>query len=1715
MRQAAQAIEDLDGDLSLFPTRKLCAHVHGAFPWTEMQPLTVKRTLDPGCRFQPPSADSRLAPGRGRLDGTGIAWFCHVDITSSERSSITPECLLEVRRASQMLSPSVRHASKTNSNFGGPTYATLELLIEAALGLNASHVLPFHQYTGSAAEYVGHQLRWHNDWLFSISPLLVVERAFYVGLVVFRDLDCFIMPRRSEKHKGTNRQGLASNQVRNSLSLCGLNNWQMTPMIPSVLPVLSLLVNIADANSCHFISSCFNNMELYWSIYLEEVHRMRTSSALHLLHFNEISKTLPPAIAYISPIATIMAGQRPPQSGKQPLSFKTVPGRNKTQKWQQAKTYNYDGDDWGGYDPYDEYGHEAASRMPPQPPYPPQSRPQRAPSFDNEDERRAFSGPSTYGDDPRSHPAMNSLGNEARVGSSDQSSSLRTRPRDFTNPEQVPHPLSTRPSPAPGAQFPPRKSSISSSTSSPAVDAPLPPSGTTTKSEKPLPFIRPADIYKRMAEERERERQSMESSRPSMDSVQRGHSSPHAGATLASKGSTDSLPSGRRPSLDPVVEGGEPRQQPPAASSLAPVHERPGNKAPEFESTLSSRTTSRTDMPPSIAKESSPVLPPVERMSGFGGDFIGGFLPTATDSGHGQQPLGGFQATMDRVFNSPVVATSRTDSLGMEQARSAAGSTPVSYGPGGNNGAVPVDLGQESINTGLQHQPSAGYRSAVNKAFDRADDSSVPPTPISRDNSQSQRSTSDISPIMSHVTSSVAGGQRHSDHDSRVSTITEEPSRVDEQENAAKTASIHRKPSPSHSRNVSSGSGLADVPAGYRRSLDPPSNDNSPARTPAIQDSSDRRLSAPMTAETMIHTEAPDVQDQAAEIPVASLHFTGSQSPEPSHSPDRAIEEYSKALPVASRGRSGTNYGLREADLANAVNSSAEDGSGFSPIAAEARKESEQQFLRDHAASPRGVISPAASTASGPGITQSVSPPHLSSGRNSPTKGRVREIADRYHELEASRRYSQGSLMSNKSSWSNFRGSEENLTLKRKGTDGSQLADDEKNKESKFSANSGADQELDIPSNERPGLQTKQSFVPRLPGGWISAAPTPAGEAPPTINNESTVASLNQRDQSHIADDDEEVDLTPTTKKSSLQAVSPTGDSSSPSNALQQVKDIGAALGASLMSSAGLTSQSRDFASQEPAPPVQQPEMRTKTATGEVFSNSHPPLNRYDSDAASSVANSVPPTPQAKGSENEGNPHSIMDYFKGSVPSSNQPQSKSDPSPPVLTKQPTEVSTLSKDTGSDDYESDRLRQEIIQSLDRTGEEGTASGNIVESTGHGQGAWAATDDVHRANQPLPPVAQDDSHQPALLNQRFSWEQGLPNNQNSHATSGTTQSSNIVPALQAKPEKSDHVPDVLPEMPYERPKSRNLHIMNPNSSDDDLGQPQSDTTIPGGQTRDTKDSAMPAIVAPMSPVSPLRPEEKNLTLPQLGLHGAAGHPETTQQLDVLTHSERPESAVSSMRLPSYYISGPTAEMAGLAAVTTPGLSGVEIESHSTDEATTRPSVGQRIPPFREILAIKSSEQRIEAYQDTRETFAQLDTGLSNWLSTMLAQNPQYASLSTAPQGGYPAPALQGLTPTRHKASPSILKFTKHLGEGGDRKTTSDNAADMSTGSASNQSGDNSLSVDMEKMQQRGKDLMKSAGVFGGKAQAGAKGLFAKGKSRFGTLKRDGGDGAGGKR
>lgn len=1510
-----------------------------------------------------------------------------------------------------------------------------------------------------------------------------------------------------------------------------------------------------------------------------------------------------------------MAGRSQQQ---QPMSFKTVPGRNRTQKWSQAKTYNYDGDEWGGYDPYDEYGsYDEPTQPAPQQTY---AKPQRHNSFDAGDERRNFSSGHAEPSRGMSPAAVSNASNGPGRPSADYGSrpaatttaertsndfDPRTRGRHFTNPEQVPPPLSMRASPARSTgssvaaqpAFPPRKSSISHSShgDSPAPDARLSPAASAA-TDKPLPFIRPSDIYKRVPEERQKERASMDSSRPSMDSIQR-----EASPAAVSSPNSSSL-GVRRPSLDPVAEARESRlMEPPQSSSLPAVEERASvpdaQSLPEYMPLSSLRQTSGDTEEAQRPTNLSPVLPPVSRISGFGSDFLQSTSRESSKEREMAYPSQSHvQSTISRVMNSPIenstAGTSTASQFGMpvEATRAPPGQDPASEilaerqyntsieatrAPKGSDPASDILAERDHgtpMEASLQHQPSSGFRSVVNTAFDRKDDDSVPPTPISRDNSGSQYSratdglsrsntdsTAGISPIMSRVPFAAVPGQSQP-------TIAEEPSssRTPTQSRPASGAhQIPRKPSPSHDRNFSGGSSNSVVQPGYRRGLDPPSSGNSPARTPALEDTSSRRLSTPMSAETV--AETPDVPDQAAEVPAPHLEPAATPASEVAPLPSPRIDT---DLPKATRGRSGTDYSTREADLAHEVNASPDQPS-YSPPVAEESKGQQRLFLRNHTGDPSAPGSPALNTPASPspgyarpvspniaaqglGLTRSTTPVSSHGGRDSPAKGRVREIATTYNHLEeSSRRNSAASGVSSKSSWSNFRGdSQENLApLQRKGTGGSQLGpngtptdDASEGEEEPTAISTNHEQSHDrsasslaIPRNDGtadvPGdADRPTSFRPHLPGEWVSFGPTPASEQPPSVDAVDETAEVSQSPDtpraSHIAAEAERSDSEPELQPNFQPDTTPTNNKShssgnewGPSGTLNQLKDAGAALGASLMASSGLTSQARDFGSTQPAE-VSYPEMQPKVATGEVAGflrpqALRPSMQRGESTATDysdmteggSTMTEVPPTPPAKDTpdladvdgasatgqasdrtaEGEQEARPISSYFAGVVPplrTGNSREASLEPTseePTTGGPRPRVFTSLSTDTGAEDMESDRLRKEIVRSLDPVRREEIERESIAEDAERTQDAINAPDNERRVEQGTVPLPANGTG-PNLLNRRFSWESKPQASQ-----------AQAAPIINEPPREAD----IAPEMPYERPRSRGLHIVNNDAASDTSPEEETARSFPvvarvPEQAEKALTDSLP--VGTEDVVSPISKSQEDLRGEDMQEVQPSPVSEGDNRKEYLTGS------TGSPRLPSYHQS----DLAGAPPDSTmaPAPLDTDVVPSASPSATQANKPG-RIPPFREILAIKSDSQRIETYNDTRKTFADMNTGLSAWLSSMVAKHPEHATFSTE-NGSLLPPG----DPFKHKNNPSILKIPKPFGS-----SNQDGPPSGSYATDTAQPKTPAREIDMDKVQQRGKDLMKNASVLGGKAQAGAKGLFAKGRNRFGA-KRESGGGEGGK-
>lgn len=148
---------------------------------------------------------------------------------------------------------------------------------------------------------------------------------------------------------------------------------------------------------------------------------------------------------------------------------------------------------------------------------------------------------------------------------------------------------------------------------------------------------------------------------------------------------------------------------------------------------------------------------------------------------------------------------------------------------------------------------------------------------------------------------------------------------------------------------------------------------------------------------------------------------------------------------------------------------------------------------------------------------------------------------------------------------------------------------------------------------------------------------------------------------------------------------------------------------------------------------------------------------------------------------------------------------------------------------------------------------------------------------------------------------------------------------------------------------------------------------------------------------------------------------------------------------------------------------------------------------ISPFRELAAIPSPAERIKAYNTTRDRFATTDTGLQGWLAQTINQHPEHRHLLS---GGQAFPDLArtttgGVTRPPHKANASVSKL----------QTIISNATGQpAQGQSSQVEGASTARQDRTVSGQKGKEVLQNAGVLGAKVGQGAKGLFAKGRSKF---------------
>lgn len=756
-------------------------------------------------------------------------------------------------------------------------------------------------------------------------------------------------------------------------------------------------------------------------------------------------------------------------------------------------------------------------------------------------------------------------------------------------------------------------------------------------------------------------------------------------------------------------------------------------------------------------------------------------------------------------------------------------------------------------------------------------------------------------------------------------------------------------------------------------------------------------------------------------------------------------------------------YATREADIAEAMLNSPVR---TAPELGAAERQSQDEFLESHKAqSPISDVLPRDRS-------------------ESPSKGRVQALAGRFGEVSSSRR---GSTQSNASrnsvqSWERSR-------------DNSRTPS---------------------PSKGNP----KKDFRPHLPGGWESyAITTPApldrresekGLAVVGAQSSSAPAQLDPTEQERgrgAEKNDKELslaaaDLQPPTKEHSVT------ESEQPAvDPILALKNAGAAMTESLRTSVGL---GESEAGQEPG----------HRSYGDVYMPR--PLHM---DRSESAASSIPPTPPAK----------------------DTPRSEFPPTPPLKQASPDRLSAperpimatqLSTDPSADDQESDRLRKEIVASLSplrmstvpstepdhyslRPDSKGADRASSILDSYYAElekDSPRTSNDISRDIPELAPLKSASSVQsmtpqkPAALH-RFSWEASSP-----HLMTPDKQPQAAVIPEPIKSVEAETTPPATIEKAVEIEQQQwndgipDGHYFGPGHTFTvTKPEPLTDASVTARTPTPTSDNGA-LLVSP--------PTREQTRSPGLHIVNSAEDPEAVDLPPRWSaeHSAQPSKEAERASSPpqelkEHQSTNPaiSADTALTGSIEAPASSAVHEPELRSPTSPRSPTSGKPLGA-REIATIGSTAERIATYNKTREQWANTDHGLSSWISATFEADPTLATPTTrAPSLPRPQSGV-----FRHKHTGSLAMLGKFTGSSNNQPANGTYEQYSSAGAqvpASSQSPTGpsktasgflgrtgSHSIQTQQMQAKGKDLLHTAGVLSGKGMTSAKGLFAKGKSRF---------------
>lgn len=1434
----------------------------------------------------------------------------------------------------------------------------------------------------------------------------------------------------------------------------------------------------------------------------------------------------------------------PPPAGGQPPSFKTNVNRAKTKRWVEAKSYSYDGDDWGDMDEYDEYGGYDEPPPPPKPTglrqrgqsasqdqpgtYPPQqggyntseanqhgygnigrqgpaqqqygarnatdppyqNQLARSGSFHQGDERRAFSNtyPHHGGPPPQSdiyHPSGPPVPQTAQNQPGPPVPQAAANIHDLNLPHgQVYHPpVVSRAAPISAhPRQPSMGSRTQSMTSNSSIDfhnrrdfspSAVPPPLHTRGSPSPHHKTESQSAMRPPRKSSLSQRNQPQQSYGDQDAGVSEELDPEEGEPV-SRGRTDSntgrpLPFVRPADIYKRMQEEKERERQSQESSRPSMDAIMGNSGMDPEPKREAvGATDRSQDVESRQRSRSTIVPVAERRSEYGTSSA----PTAETSSRGEaaeqqmssnEPLKAIEPSRTKDSLSPQLPdVARMSGFGELFAVTSQplkdSSATAETNQSGPSQLPPHQPAEVQPDVTLQHQPSLGFRSVVHQAFDTNEP--IPETPSSNADSSIGRSgsggTSVVSPIISRDPSSATPNLNFKDLQIRPATP---PAVYKNADNEARPESSGSLDTPTAIPGTTSPDPTNQRPAsfmpGHRRDLSTPSPDNSPARTPAVE--ANKKTQQPQEAEIAMTTPI------ETRFPYDHSQSESSQS--------------SRTSPVKTFDNS--------------------------------------DFATTH---PSRI---------GRVKTESVILPQVVSGEppKSPAdsnRSRVRNLADKF---ESGRSSPAGSERAPSPVKTTFLPSQ-------------------------------------ATNQSRPSAVDRlESFRPKLPGGWESSASLAPLAAPSKSEPTSAPVSLQQRLQNTRPDASEAM----TAVSNSRDAPSRGSDRDGPATvaARDEVPTIdpfaSLAAAGSALAGAFSTAMGSDKDDKDKQPPTrstgesgqQYDEMAAKeesrmtrprnTSVNTAFipEASKPMMLPTPDDEPFSIM----PTPLDKLSQPAHSGESKAgDYFATGLAPTQQASGDSHTTQSTAsTRRSQLLPSISTESGPQ-YESDRLRREIIRELSpkvssepstaadsdhqfryssrqTTDPSATRADSMVipreydsywNDSGSGQSSRASS--VKGPSKAVKDVALQYHHGQSTMSPVPATASQLP------TVGGEAQPLQNQPA--DRPEMPAHrfswegshevVPPIRAPLPSALPSTGDSRVV-------DGPLPESQEQMSTGTTALVDQQIQHASTLEPGPVDSGAPSENMLRdhplEPQATNYSAEhekavipGEVDPDSPMRHSLHGNAPDSAVRDFG-PSDTEADPYPPQS-LHDEQENNQNPLQPMSTVNDLAPlpTPPTALPKIQSFREILAMKEPSHRIQAYNESREQFANTNTGLDHWLAVTAMDLPEHNEI--LPNGRLLGPADYKPSTARSKlgallpgsSSAQQPYYQQYLNA--TSPASGSNAAQVPSGVSpqgfSPSSGSGKLSS--QQVQARGKDLLHTAGVFGGKANVAAKGLFSKGKSKF---------------